>query len=71
MGSGTIIKVIDIAFFLLTSKSRKMRYETYSCDVRKSQVSDAACHAFRDVLSRKRTHYKGVLSWLDKQTGTC
>ena len=36
---GTIIKVIDVAFLLLTGKSRRERYEQYSCDVRKGQVA--------------------------------
>ena len=36
---GTIIKVIDVAFMLLTGKSRKMRYQEYSCDLRKAQVT--------------------------------
>lgn len=46
-----------------------MRYETYTCDVRRSQVTEAACRAFTDVLSRKRTRYESVLSWLDGQMG--
>lgn len=33
------MKVIDVAFLLLTSKSRTMRYPQYKCDIRKSQVA--------------------------------
>lgn len=36
---GSIVKVIDVAFLLLTSNSRRMRYEHYSCDLRKAQVA--------------------------------
>ncbi|OTA01948.1 hypothetical protein A9Z42_0022830 [Trichoderma parareesei] len=35
---GTIKKVVDIAFLILTSKWRKMRFENYACEIRKAQV---------------------------------
>ena len=35
---GTIKKVVDIAFLILTSKWRKMRFEKYACEIRKAQV---------------------------------
>lgn len=38
-GAGVIMKVIDVAFLLLTSQSRKARYAGYECDVRKAQVA--------------------------------
>jgi hypothetical protein len=34
----TIKKVVDIAFLILTSKWRKMRFEKYACEIRKAQV---------------------------------
>ncbi|CAH0028696.1 unnamed protein product, partial [Clonostachys rhizophaga] len=34
----SIIKMVDVAFSLLTGKSRRMRLEGYSCDLRKGQV---------------------------------
>lgn len=36
--TGTIKKVVDIAFLILTSKWRKMRFEKYACEIRKAQV---------------------------------
>lgn len=35
---GTIKKVVDIAFLILTSKWRKMQFEKYACEIRKAQV---------------------------------
>lgn len=35
---GTIKKVADIAFLILTSKWRKRRFEKYACEIRKAQV---------------------------------
>lgn len=36
---GTIAKVIDVAFFLLTSKARRMKYERYAFSLHKAQVA--------------------------------
>lgn len=36
--AGTIKKVVDIAFLILTSKWRKKRFEKYACEIRKAQV---------------------------------
>ncbi|KAG7420896.1 Telomerase reverse transcriptase [Fusarium oxysporum f. sp. rapae] len=60
----TIAKVIDVAFLLLTSKSRVMRYPHYICDVRKSQVALNACLAFEKVLAAKQSNYQPVVKWL-------
>ncbi|KAF5699219.1 telomerase reverse transcriptase [Fusarium globosum] len=60
----TIAKVIDVAFLLLTSRSRVMRYPQYICDVRKSQVALNACLAFEEVLAAKQTNYQPVVKWL-------
>ncbi|QGI75914.1 unnamed protein product [Fusarium fujikuroi] len=60
----TIAKVIDVAFLLLTSRSRVMRYPQYICDVRKSQVALNACLAFEKVLAAKQTNYQPVVKWL-------
>jgi telomerase reverse transcriptase len=35
---GTIVKVMDVSFSLLTSKSRRLRYDNYACSIRKGQV---------------------------------
>ncbi|KAF5623318.1 telomerase reverse transcriptase [Fusarium sp. NRRL 52700] len=60
----TIAKVIDVAFLLLTSRSRVMRYPQYVCDVRKSQVALNACLAFEKVLAAKQANYQPVVKWL-------
>lgn len=61
------MKIIDVAFLLLTSRSRKMRFEQYECDVRKGQVSLTACRAFLEFLDRKQAGYGQVMSWLRKE----
>ncbi|KAF7541210.1 hypothetical protein G7Z17_g12014 [Cylindrodendrum hubeiense] len=61
---GTISKVIDVAFLLLTSKSRTMRYPQYACGVKKAQVALVACTAFTKVLSKKPANYGQVMEWL-------
>ncbi|RSL70645.1 hypothetical protein CEP53_001789 [Fusarium sp. AF-6] len=63
----TILKVVDVAFLLLTSKSRTMRYPQYKCDVRKSQVALVACLAFKEVLAAKQSKYQSVVAWLRKE----
>ncbi|KAM5356019.1 hypothetical protein ACJ41O_002665 [Fusarium nematophilum] len=63
----TIIKVIDVAFLLLTSKSRTMRYPQYECDVRKSQVALIASIAFKKVMAAKQSKHRLVVDWLQKQ----
>ncbi|KAF4999266.1 hypothetical protein FDECE_11560 [Fusarium decemcellulare] len=63
----TITKVIDVAFLLLTSKSRTMRYPQYRCDIRKSQVALVAYVAFNNVLAAKQSKYGSVVAWLRKE----
>ncbi|KAF4948179.1 hypothetical protein FSARC_13818 [Fusarium sarcochroum] len=63
----TIAKLIDVAYLLLTSKSRMMRYPQYTCDVRKSQVALTACVAFEKVLAAKQSNYQPVVMWLRKE----
>ncbi|KAM4059685.1 telomerase ribonucleoprotein complex - RNA binding domain-containing protein [Hirsutella rhossiliensis] len=63
----TIVKVADVAFVILSSKSRRLRYSHYSFGIRKGQVSGIAFAAFLEVLSRKQTGYGPVISWLQKQ----
>ncbi|KAF4455059.1 telomerase reverse transcriptase [Fusarium austroafricanum] len=67
ISQGTIAKVIDVAFLLLTSKSRMMRYPQYTCNVRKSQVAMTACLSFEKVLAGKQSNYRPVLMWLRKE----
>ncbi|KAF5660987.1 telomerase reverse transcriptase [Fusarium heterosporum] len=63
----TIARVIDVAYLLLTSKSRMMRYPQYTCDIRKPQVALAACLAFEKVLAAKQSNYRPVVMWLRKE----
>ncbi|KAL7935257.1 hypothetical protein V8C35DRAFT_298970 [Trichoderma chlorosporum] len=65
---GTIKKVVDIAFLILTSKWRKKRFEKYACDIRKAQVIATGYSAFLEVLSRRQTGYGEVIAWLRKET---
>ncbi|CAI6095587.1 unnamed protein product [Clonostachys chloroleuca] len=63
----SIIKMVDVAFSLLTGKSRRMRLEGYSCDLRKGQVFRTGYRAFIEVLSKRQTAYGEVISWLKKE----
>ncbi|KPM35632.1 hypothetical protein AK830_g10942 [Neonectria ditissima] len=64
----TITKTIDVAFLLLTGKSRKMRYPQYTCDIKKTQVALIACTAFTKVLAKKPAQYAEVVAWLRTET---
>ncbi|VUC33904.1 unnamed protein product [Clonostachys rosea] len=63
----SIIKIVDVAFSLLTGKSRRMRLDGYSCDLRKGQVFRTGYRAFIEVLSKRQTAYRDVISWLKKE----
>ncbi|POR39451.1 Telomerase reverse transcriptase [Tolypocladium paradoxum] len=63
----TIAKLADVAFLLLSSKSRKMRHPDYIFEIRKGQVTSTAYAAFLEVLGRKQTGYDQVIAWLRKQ----
>ncbi|KAI0418046.1 hypothetical protein F5X98DRAFT_126439 [Xylaria grammica] len=56
----TIQRLAETAYLLLVSKTRKLRYPDYVCDVKKYEVS---C-AFIRVLSRKQSNYAETLGWL-------
>ncbi|XXG94534.1 hypothetical protein Hte_000791 [Hypoxylon texense] len=63
----TIAKLIDVAYLLLVSKTRKLRYPGYTCDIKKPEVSWLAYNAFHKVLTRKQSKYNAVLSWLNAE----
>ncbi|KAK3341629.1 hypothetical protein B0T25DRAFT_558812 [Lasiosphaeria hispida] len=71
-GSGLLIDtvkaLVEVAFLLLTSKSRKARYPGYDCTVRKTQLAWLAMVACRQVLVKKQSGYKEVISWLEQET---
>ncbi|RYP43541.1 hypothetical protein DL770_011624 [Monosporascus sp. CRB-9-2] len=60
----TISKLAEVAYLLLVSKTRKLRYPGYRCDIRKCEVSWLAYNAFCRVLSRKQSQYGEVIGWL-------
>ncbi|EGO53691.1 hypothetical protein NEUTE1DRAFT_19417, partial [Neurospora tetrasperma FGSC 2508] len=61
----TIKSLIEVAYRLLTSKSRKERYPGYQCSVSKGQVAWLAMVACRQVLVRKQAGYREVIRWLE------
>lgn len=65
----TIKSLIEVAYRLLTSKSRKQRYPGYQCTVAKNQVAWLALVACRQVLVRKQAGYKEVIRWLEGEIG--
>ncbi|GKT48290.1 telomerase-binding protein EST1A [Colletotrichum spaethianum] len=65
----TMVKVIDVAVVLLTSKARREKYPGYACAVEKTHVTWLALDATREVLSRKQANFAGVLSWISTELG--
>jgi hypothetical protein len=57
--------LIELAFVLMKSKSRKRGNEGYKCAVSKVQVEFLAMNAFRDVLGKRQSAYRGVIGWLE------
>ena len=64
-GPGTIGRLIDVAFILLTSRSRKARFPGYKFSFKQNQVAWLAVHAFRQVLRQKQAAYREILTWLE------
>jgi telomerase reverse transcriptase len=64
---GTILNLVDMAFTLLTSKARRLRFPDYRFGIKKRQVAWLALHAFRAVLARKQTGFGEVITWLDRE----
>ncbi|KAI0459429.1 hypothetical protein F5B21DRAFT_301660 [Xylaria acuta] len=64
----TIGKLTDTAYLLLVSRTRKLRYPGYVCDVKKCEVSWLAYGAFHQVLGRKQSKYGEVLAWLKAES---
>ncbi|KAK3383006.1 hypothetical protein B0T24DRAFT_30167 [Lasiosphaeria ovina] len=64
----TIRRLINVAFLLLASRSRKLRNPGYSFAVDKAQLAWLATVACRQVLVKKQTGYGKVIAWLEQQT---
>ncbi|KAJ0300652.1 hypothetical protein COL516b_008223 [Colletotrichum fioriniae] len=65
----TLAKVIDVAFGLLTSKSRREKYPEYDCALEKTHVAWLALDAVKMILAKKQANFTTVLSWIDKELG--
>lgn len=65
----TITDLVDVAYLLLNSKARRLRYPKYESKVTKGQVRRLVFGAFRGVLGRKQANYRKVLDWLDGELG--
>lgn len=63
----SISRLLDVAYLLLTSPSRKLKHPKYECRLSKTQVRGAGLRAFRSVLGRKQARFGAVLRWLDEQ----
>ncbi|PNH76610.1 hypothetical protein VD0001_g907 [Verticillium dahliae] len=63
----TISKVIDVAWVLLTSKTRRARFPDYRCELSKHQVVWLALHAVRKAVARKQSAYHDVLEWIARE----
>jgi telomerase reverse transcriptase len=59
--------LIGVAFLLLASESRTMRYPGYKCEVKKPQMAWLAMVAFRQVLRKKQAGYREVINLLDEE----
>ncbi|GAB0132227.1 hypothetical protein EsDP_00000669 [Epichloe bromicola] len=66
----TICKVADVAYSILSSRSRRLRYPNYVCTIRRGQVTSVAYAAFLQVLNRHQANYGAVIEWLRKQSKT-
>ncbi|CAJ2501650.1 Uu.00g045030.m01.CDS01 [Anthostomella pinea] len=64
MVNSTISKLSEVAYLLLISTARKLRYPGYVCDVKKCEVSWLAYTAFHKVLTQKQARYGDTLGWL-------
>ncbi|KAG8165152.1 hypothetical protein KVR01_005427 [Diaporthe batatas] len=63
----SISRLLDVAYLLLTSPSRRLRHPQYECKLSKTQVRAAGLRAFRSVLGRKQARFGAVLQWLEEQ----
>jgi telomerase reverse transcriptase len=63
----SISRLLDVAYLLLTSPSRKLKHPKYECKLSKMQVRATGLRAFRLVLGRKQANFRAVLEWLDEQ----
>ncbi|KAL2756260.1 hypothetical protein ACRALDRAFT_1070651 [Sodiomyces alcalophilus JCM 7366] len=64
----TITKLVDVAYMLLKSKTRKSKYPDYDCRLSKSQVSWLGLCAIRKTLLQKQTRYRELIDWLGHET---
>lgn len=65
----TMQDLVEVAYLMLNSRARKLRYPRYESRVTKGQVKWLAFEAFRGVLGRKQASFGEVLRWLDGEMG--
>lgn len=46
---GTITKTVDVAYLILTSKSRRTRYPEYQCSISKQQLQTYVSQTIEDI----------------------
>ncbi|KAH6674063.1 hypothetical protein F5X68DRAFT_214762 [Plectosphaerella plurivora] len=63
----TIVKLVDVAHYLLTSRTRKAKHPGYVCGVGKNHIKWLAAHAIKKTLLRRQTKYGEVVAWLDRE----
>ncbi|KAI6350784.1 hypothetical protein MCOR25_010392 [Pyricularia grisea] len=63
----TVATLVDVAYALLASRSRRARFPGYECGISKKLVKWLSLHAFRRVLAKRQAGYGQVLSWLNAE----
>ena len=65
----TLLSLVDVAWRLLTSSSRRARYPGYVCSLSRGQVAWLVMRAFGEVLGRKQARWRGVVGWIEGEVG--
>jgi telomerase reverse transcriptase len=59
-----------MAYVLMKSKGKNKRNKGYVCGVKKRDVECIALVAFREVLGRRQSGYRGVIEWCKERIGS-
>jgi hypothetical protein len=60
----TFQDLVALAFVLMKSKGKTKKNVGYECALNRAQVEGLAVTAFLEVLGRKQSRYREVLTWL-------
>jgi len=63
----TFTDLVNLAFALMKSKARNKKNVGYKCALSKIQVEGLAVNAFSEVLVKKQSRYKDVISFLKER----